>query len=86
MAQQTAVEWYTEQLRKLAFDANHHLGLGDIRLTQGQIDELCEQAKQMEKEQISKAWDDGDYAYFYSKETGRDFTNGEQYYNETYNK
>jgi len=31
-------------------------------------------------------WDDGDYAYFYSKETGRDFENGEQYYNETYNK
>jgi hypothetical protein len=40
----------------------------------------------MEKEQIAKAWDDGDYAYFHSKETGRDFDNGEQYYNETYKK
>jgi len=40
----------------------------------------------MEKEQLVKAWDDGDYAYFYSKETGRDFDNGEEYYNETYNK
>ena len=39
---------------------------------------------QMEKEQISKAWDDGYYAYFYSKETGREFENGEEYYNETY--
>jgi hypothetical protein len=38
-----------------------------------------------EKEQISKAWDDGDYAYFYNKETGRDFENGEQYFNQTYN-
>jgi len=40
----------------------------------------------MEKEQLVKAWDDGDYAYFYSKETGRDFDNGEEYYNETYKK
>ena len=40
----------------------------------------------VEKEQISKSWDDGDYAYFHSKETGRDFDNGEQYYNETYKK
>ena len=47
--------------------------------------EICEGRLAMEKEQISKAWDDGDYAYFYSKETGRDFENGEEYYNETYN-
>jgi hypothetical protein len=50
------------------------------------IEEKIESLLPMEKEQISKAWDDGDYAYFYSKETGRDFENGEQYYNETYNK
>ena len=37
-----------------------------------------------EKEQIVKAWEDGDYAYFYSKETGRDFDNGEDYFNEKY--
>lgn len=34
-------------------------------------------ALKKEKEQIVKAWEDGDYAYFYSKETGRDFDNGE---------
>ena len=45
---------------------------------------LFELARQMEKEQIAKAWDDGDYAYFYSKETGKDFENGEQYYNKIY--
>jgi hypothetical protein len=51
------------------------------------IDWLLEQEeryKQMEKEQIIDAWNGGDYAYFYSKETGRDFADGEQYYNETY--
>ncbi len=41
---------------------------------------------EMEKEQIQEAWNDGDYAYFDSKETGRDFENGEQYYNEVYSK
>lgn len=39
---------------------------------------------QKEKEQIIKAWEDGDYAYFYSKETGRDFDNGEEYYKDVY--
>jgi hypothetical protein len=73
--QMTAVEWYTEQLRKIAFDINHHLGLGDIRLTQGQINELNEQAKEMEKEQIIDAATWGALA-----ETG------EQYYKEKYNK
>jgi hypothetical protein len=70
MKKQTAVEW-------MAIRYHHrqgHLSLEDI-----------EKAKQMMKEQISIAWDDGNYAYFYSKETGRDFDNGKQYYNETYN-
>jgi hypothetical protein len=49
---QTAVGWLVEQLRQFAFDTNHHLGLGDVRLTQGQIDELEEQAKEMEKQQM----------------------------------
>jgi len=41
-------------------------------------------AFEKEKEQIVKAWEDGDYAYFYSKETGRDFDNGEEYYKDVY--
>jgi hypothetical protein len=57
---QTAVEWLFEQLRQFAFDPNHHLGLGDIRLTQGQIDELQEQAKEMERQQIIDAFEIGE--------------------------
>jgi hypothetical protein len=68
----TAVEWLVEQLFP-------------NWMTQEQF-HMIEQAKVMEKDQISKAWNDGDYAYFYSKETGREFDNGEQYYNEMYNK
>ena len=74
----TAVEWLVEQLRQFAFDPNHHLGLGDIRLTQGQIDELQEQAKEMEKEQIIDAWMATD------NELQR--LAAEQYYNEEYGK
>jgi len=69
MKKQTAVEWLESELKKLPMV---------------NIIEVFKQAKTMEKEQISKAWDDGDHAYFYSKETGREFDNGEQYYNETY--
>ena len=67
---QTAVEWLYERLQ-----TEPYLTLYDFQ-----------QAKQMEKEQIAKAWDDGDYLHFYSKETGKDFENGQEYYNETYEK
>ncbi len=79
MAQQTAVEWLVRQL------SNEFIS--EVFLHRwSEVSGIIDIAKQMEKEQISKAWDDGDYAYFYSKETGKDFDNGEQYYNETYGK
>ena len=59
MNEQTAVEWLTEQLKALAFDENHHLGMGDIRITQGQIKELERKAKTMEREQIEGAFNSG---------------------------
>ena len=71
VSKQTAVEWLIDQVED-------YIGLIPT--------DIINQAKAMEKEQIEKAWDDGDYAYFHSKETGRDFDNGEQYYNETYKK
>jgi hypothetical protein len=51
MTQQTAVEWLIEQLRSLSHSLEAHLGTGDIRVTQGMIDELEEKALQMEKKQ-----------------------------------
>ena len=42
------------------------------------------QAKEMEKEQIAKAFDDGDYNYHYSRKTGDDFEDGKEYFNEVY--
>ena len=55
MAQQTAVEYIISQLRQLAFNENTHLGMGDVRVTQGLIDELEERAKQIEKDELRKA-------------------------------
>jgi len=73
MAQQTAVEWLV-----------HQLNTRQKPLDNSQIDELFEQAKAMEKEQIMKAFSDGQETPInnptiphYSKE---------EYYNETYTK
>ena len=45
---------------------------------------LLEQAKAMHKEEISQAFDDGEYNYFYSRKTGNDFEDGKEYYNEIF--
>ena len=43
----TSIEWLIEELRQLAHNDKHHLGMGDIRITQGMLDEFHEQAKEM---------------------------------------
>ena len=71
--QQTAVEWL----------------LNAIETKNGEefssyYSEFIEQAKEMEKQQIAKAFDDGDYNYHYSRKTGNDFEDGQEYYQEVY--
>ena len=70
MAQQTAVDWMVKQLR-----------MQTPLYTKEQIIEI---AKEMEKENIAKAWDAGNHQYFCSKITNEDFDNGEEYYEENY--
>jgi disulfide oxidoreductase YuzD len=72
--QQTAVEWFIEQL---------HRKYGGTDFFWTNMDEI-EQAKEMEKQQIAKAFDDGDYNYHYSRKTGNDFEDGKEYFNEVY--
>jgi hypothetical protein len=69
--QQTAVEWLFGQIP------------GACKSSKGAHDAL-EQAKEMEKQQIAKSFDDGDYNYHYSRKTGNDFEDGQEYYNEVY--
>jgi len=64
---QTAVEWLEMEIVKLETKF----------AIPGNIYELCEQAKAMEKEQIVDAFDDGNPNGFILKD-------GEQYYNETF--
>jgi hypothetical protein len=80
MAQQTAVEWLQECLLT-------HFSHEQIMQFEG----LFQQAKEMEKEQIMKAYDDGAIETMKEQE-GLDISkdqNGEEsgkYYNEKYNK
>jgi hypothetical protein len=54
------------------------------RILAKNIESVFEQAKEMEKEQIAQAFEDGEHNYFYSKKTGEDFENGIEYYNEKF--
>jgi hypothetical protein len=66
---QTAVEWLKEQLTP------------SISLQQKYIDEIFEQAKEMEKEQIIWAYDD---AYISMNLAFRGFDRSVEYYEKTY--
>ena len=75
----TAVEWLI-----------YELNTRQKPLDNSQIDELFEKAKEMEKEQIAKAWDAGKHQYFSLGIPEIEFNNGKEYYDinysETYNK
>ncbi len=80
----TAMQELIEYLRSLAF-SKCHLGMGDIMLTQGHIDELEEKYIEKEKEQII------DFAMQMHKidcsKTGTDLLldEAQAYYNQNYN-
>lgn len=75
---QTAVEWFedalAENLKEIVTKCNNEL-----------MESLFEQAKEIEKNRIIESWNDGNLL-------GRnghvleEYSNGEQYYNKTYNK
>jgi hypothetical protein len=69
MNQQTSIQWLFEQ-----FYNNE----GMMTTKKLQI------AEEMNRKEIAKAFDDGDYNYHYSRKTGNDFEDGEEYFNELY--
>ncbi len=71
--QQTAVEWLVDQLQN---QNGTYRGFGNIAITHQQ---LIQQAKEMEKEQIMETWKHGNMPTF----LGRTLT-AEEYYNETF--
>jgi hypothetical protein len=70
----TAVEWLFEQLcsEKLSWNKDSNGKLFIDRITS----DIFQQAKEMEKEQISNAW--------YNSLTKGDFNSADEYYNQTY--
>ncbi len=68
---QTAVEWLIDQLTETNF-----LWLSD-KPEMNELIKIIEQAKEMEKEQIIDAFEDGGTIY-------DGYQSSEQYYNETY--
>ena len=73
----TAVEWLEDELKA---NLKKVILEGDSEL----MESLFEQAKEMEKKIIAQAFEDGDYNYFYSKKTDKEFENGLEYYNEKF--
>jgi len=69
MKQQTSIQWLFEQ-----FYNNE----GMMTTKKLQI------AEEMNRKEIAKAFDDGDYNYHYSRKTGNDFEDGQEYFNEVY--
>jgi hypothetical protein len=67
---QTAVEWLQKQLE--CFGNKH-----ELQMSWATVDELLEQAKEMEKEKIIEA-------YYYDPNCDEIKDDGEQYYNETF--
>jgi hypothetical protein len=81
---QTAVEWlvdYLKNIKELPF-IRQNLNINEQNI----LNDIIEQAKEMEKEQICNAYDEGDNngadrIYYHSN---RDDKSAEQYYNETF--
>jgi hypothetical protein len=67
--QQTSVQWLLEK-----FWNNE----GMITTKQLEI------AEKMNRNEIAQAFDNGEYNYFYSKKTGNDFEDGQEYFNEVH--
>ena len=75
---QTAVEWLVEQLVELDKQLDGRRKSDDSTVVKLNTTRIYEQAKQIEKEQIMKAYKDyHNLGHIYGLET-------EQYYNETY--
>ena len=81
-----SVEWFIEQLEEKgkAYEENQVVRTINICIDVSDYMELKQQAKQMNRNEIAQAFDNGDYNYFYSKKTGNDFEDGQEYFNEVH--
>jgi hypothetical protein len=84
MAQQTAVEWFADEILKAAIVFLYNeKNEGKFSLA---YDELIEQAKQMDKEQHKETFKQSRQAKIFEEGMPPVWENFEQYYNEIYGK
>ena len=79
--QQTSVKWLIEQLQKTR---DWQRVINEVNQSSTSVRNVIEQAQEMNHKEIAKAFDDGDYNYHYSRKTGNDFEDGQEYFNEIY--
>ena len=80
--QQTAVEWLAEKTFN-QIELLKHLCINEEQFLNNMLF-FREQAKEMEKEQIIQAFDQGVIAEFTHQVTGAPETSGQEYFNQTY--
>ena len=80
--EQTAVDYYINAT--MALDVARGINNMNIKEYIARKKLIIDKAKEMQKNQIAKAFDDGDYNYHYSRKTGNDFEDGKEYYQEVY--
>ena len=74
----TAVEWLLEEFKNFTTNAHFDRNGYIIKIHKANMVDLINKAKEMEKQQIIDAWEDGHDSF--------STRNAEQYYNETYGK
>jgi hypothetical protein len=84
--QQTAVEWFFEQLTEVDYNCINKTFLQNNNSLAGyRLRELLKQAKEMEKTQIKKAWADGNYNTDDDGNPSENYSiSDEHYYEQTY--
>jgi hypothetical protein len=81
----TAVEWFNEQIKLNAEFREIFQGRVSFIIGESKIDELLKQAKEMEKEQIKKAWIDGNYNIDSNGNPSQNYAiSDEKYYKQTF--
>ena len=84
--QQTAVEWLVDQLKEQIIKSAHNkLGTnrtGDYRIGLSKAIDFCEQAKEMEKQELVEAYKEGCFDSILDEKT--DKIRAEEYYNQKF--
>jgi hypothetical protein len=87
MSKKTAMQELKSTVQNIIDEMNGQLSdydSGYKRCLIGLMNDINYTLMKMEREQIVKVWNDGNYNYFYNRVGRKEFEDGNEYYNETY--